>query len=163
VREKSVSIEHVKAYFKQFNRETDILEFDVSSATVSLAAEALGVMPERIAKTLSIKGKEKPIILVVAGDANVDNRKFKDFFKTKASMLKFEEVEPLTGHPVGGVCPFALKDNPKVYLDVSLKRFETVFPACGSPNSAIELSCNELEQYVPKFEWVDVCKSWKSE
>ena len=156
-----MSIDHVKAYFKQFNRESDVLEFDVSSATVSLAADALGVLPERIAKTLSIKGKENPIIVVVAGDANIDNRKFKDYFKTKASMLKFDEVETLTGHPVGGVCPFVLKDNPPVYLDVSLKRFETVFPACGSPNSAIELSCEELEKYIPKTEWVDVCKNWE--
>jgi len=156
-----MSIDRVKAYFKQFNRESDVLEFDVSSATVSLAADALGVLPERIAKTLSIKGKENPIIVVVAGDAHIDNRKFKDYFKTKASMLKFDEVETLTGHPVGGVCPFVLKDNPTVYLDVSLKRFETVFPACGSPNSAIELSCEELEKYVPKTEWVDVCKNWE--
>jgi len=156
-----MSINRVKAYFRQFDREADVLEFEVSSATVALAADALGVIPARIAKTISIKGKENPIIVVAAGDASIDNRKFKDQFKTKASMLKFEEVEAQTGHPVGGVCPFVLKGDPVVYLDVSLKRFETVFPACGSPNSAIELSCEELEKYVSKSEWVDVCKNWE--
>jgi prolyl-tRNA editing enzyme YbaK/EbsC (Cys-tRNA(Pro) deacylase) len=155
-----MSIKEVKAYFRTFGREEDVREFEVSSATVSLAAEALGVIPARIAKTISIKGKEGPIIVVVAGDASIDNRKFKDVFAVKASMLKFEEVEPLTGHPVGGVCPFALKNNPPVYLDVSLKRFETVFPACGSANSAIELTPEELTKYVNAPQWVDVCKNW---
>ncbi|MDK2866673.1 MAG: hypothetical protein PWP51_1949 [Clostridiales bacterium] len=158
-----MSIKEVKAYFKEFGRETDVLEFDVSSATVALAAEALGVIPARIAKTISIKGKEGPIIVVVAGDASIDNRKFKDEFAVKASMLKFEEVEPMTGHPVGGVCPFALKHNPPVFLDVSLKRFETVFPACGSANSAIELTPDELTQYVNEPKWVDVCKNWQQD
>ena len=155
-----MGIESVKTFFKTMGREGDIKEFEVSSATVALAADALGVAPERIAKTISIKGKDGPIIVVVAGDASIDNRKFKDKFSIKASMLKFEEVEPLTGHPVGGVCPFALRDNPPVYLDVSLRRFETVFPACGSSNSAIELRLDELESYVHQPEWVDVCKNW---
>lgn len=157
-----MGIESVRSYFKALGREEDIREFSVSSATVALAAEALGVEPERIAKTISIKSKDGgPIIVVAAGDASIDNRKFKDKFSIKASMLKYEEVEPLTGHPVGGVCPFALKDNPPVYLDVSLKRFATVFPACGSANSAIELTVDELENLVNEPEWVDVCKNWE--
>lgn len=154
-----MAIEKVREYFKKFGIENRIQEFDVSSATVLLAAEALRTEPCRIAKTLSFLLGEEPILIVAAGDAKVDNSKYKARFCTKAKMLRFEQVEELVGHPVGGVCPFALNENVKVYLDESLKRFETVFPACGSSNSAIEVTLPELEKYSDKFEgWVDVCK-----
>ena len=157
-----MSIERVRAYFRQLGREQDILEFPVSSATVELAAVAVGVEGARIAKSLSFKVNDLPIIIVAAGDAKVDNAKYKAQFHTKAKMLTHEEAHTLIGHDVGGVCPFALPEDVKVYLDVSLKRFETVFPAAGSDSSAIELTCEELERYSSNFqEWVDVCKGWQ--
>jgi len=158
-----MSIEKVRAYFRPLGIEERIREFDVSSATVELAAEAVGVEGARIAKSLSFKVEDKPIIIVAAGDAKVDNSKYKAQFHTKAKMLTREEAHTLIGHDVGGVCPFALPEEVKVYLDVSLKRFETIFPAAGSDNSAIELTCAELERYSSNFvEWVDVCKAWQA-
>ena len=157
-----MSIERVRAYFKELGREGDILEFPVSSATVELAAQAVGVIPARIAKTLSFLVDGKCVLIVAAGDAKVDNSKYKAQFHTKAKMLTHEEAHTLIGHDVGGVCSFALPENVKVYLDVSMQRFETVFPAAGSSNSAIELTCGELEKYSSNFvEWVDVCKAWR--
>ena len=153
-----MAIEKVRACFKEYGIEDRILEFDVSSATVELAAAALGCAPKRIAKTLSFMVKDTPILIVAAGDAKIDNPKYKAKFQTKAKMLEFEQVEELVGHAVGGVCPFAIKEGVEVYLDESLKRFKTVFPACGSANSAIELSLEELEKYSGYSEWVDVCK-----
>lgn len=138
--------------------EDRVLEFDVSSATVELAAQALQCEGCRIAKTLSFHVGDKVVLIVSAGDAKIDNKKYKAQFGKKAKMLSYEETEPLIGHPVGGVCPFAVNDGVKVYLDESLKRFETVFPACGSANSAIELTIPELEQYSNADGWVDVCK-----
>lgn len=153
-----MAIENVKAYFRQYGMEDKVLEFTVSSATVELAAEALHCEPRRIAKTLSFLVADHPILIVAAGDAKVDNHKFKERFATKAKMLSPDQVEELVGHAVGGVCPFAVKDDVTVYLDVSLRRFETVFPACGSANSAIELTIPQLERYSGYLEWVDVCK-----
>ena len=153
-----MSIEKVRAYFEPYGMSSRILEMELSSATVELAALAGGVEGARIAKTLSFMTKEGPMLIVVAGDAKVDNKKYKQRFGEKASMLKFEVVEELVGHAVGGVCPFAVNEGVKVYLDESLKRFTTVFPACGSSNSAIELTLPELEQYSGFVEWVDVCK-----
>ena len=159
-----MSIEKVRAYFRPLGLEERIREFDVSSATVELAAQAVGVEAARIAKTLSFKVDDRPILIVAAGDAKVDNGKYKAQFHTKAKMLTHEEAHTLIGHDVGGVCPFALPENVKVYLDVSLKRFETVFPAAGSDNSAVEMTCEELEKYSSNFvEWVDVCKGWRPE
>ena len=159
-----MSIQKVREYFTQFGIESRIREFDVSSATVDLAAIAVGVEGARIAKSLSFKVDDQPIIIVVAGDAKVDNSAYKKYFHTKAKMLTHEEAHELIGHDVGGVCSFALPENVKVYLDVSMKRFETVFPAAGSSNSAIELTCEELEKYSSNFgEWVDVCKAWRPE
>ena len=159
-----MSIEKVRAYFRPLGIEGRILEFPVSSATVELAAAAVGVEGARIAKSLSFKIEDKPVIIVAAGDAKVDNGKYKAQFHTKAKMLTHEEAHSLIGHDVGGVCPFALPEDVKVYLDVSLKRFGTVFPAAGSDNSAIELTCEELERYSSNFQqWVDVCKAWQSE
>ena len=159
-----MSIEKVRAYFKPLGIEGRIREFDVSSATVELAAVAVGVEGARIAKSLSFKVEDKPIIVVVAGDAKVDNSRYKAQFHTKAKMLTHEEAHELIGHDVGGVCPFALPEDVKVYLDVSLKRFGTVFPAAGSSNSAVEMACDELERYASNFvEWVDVCKGWRPE
>lgn len=156
-----MSIERVREYFAQYNMQDRIQEFAVSSATVELAAEALHTDAKRIAKTLSFMVEDKPILIVAAGDAKIDNPKFKAQFHTKAKMLGFDEVEPLVGHAVGGVCPFGVRDGVEVYLDISLKRFETVFPACGSANSAIELSIPELEQYSGFASWIDVCKAWE--
>ena len=153
-----MSIEKVREYFKKNNMENRIKEFEVSSATVELAAKAVNCEPARIAKTLSFKIDEKPILIVVAGDAKIDNHKYKERYGKKAKMLTHEEVLNLIGHPVGGVCPFAIKDGVKVYLDESLKRFKTIYPACGSSNSAIELSIEELEKYSNYSSWVDVCK-----
>lgn len=158
-----MSIEKVREYFRAFGIEEKILEFEVSSATVELAAAALGVEGKRIAKTLSFMVNEKPILIVAAGDARIANPKYKAKFGTKAAMLSFEDAEKLIGHAVGGVCPFAVNGGVTVYLDESLKRFETVFPACGSSNSAIELSIPELEKYSGFSEWVDVCKDWEQE
>ena len=158
-----MSIQKVRAYMEPLGIADRIREFDVSSATVELAAVAVGVEGTRIAKSLSFKVNEEPIIIVAAGDAKVDNAKYKAQFHTKAKMLTHEEAHTLIGHDVGGVCPFALPENVKVYLDVSLKRFETVFPAAGSDSSAIELTCEELERYSSNFQaWVDVCKGWQA-
>lgn len=154
-----MSIEKVRKYFNEKGIADRIREFDVSSATVSLAAEALHCEESRIAKTLSFHLGEKVILIVAAGDTKVDNAKYKAQFGAKAKMLSFDEAEDLIGHAVGGVCPFAVNDGVETYLDVSLKRFETVFPACGSSNSAIELSLNELEEYSMCKAWVDVCKT----
>ena len=156
-----MSIEAVKAYFQTQNMEGRVREFSVSSATVELAASALGCEGKRIAKTLSFLVEGAPLLVVAAGDARIDNGKFKTFFHTKARMLTPEEVEQLVGHRVGGVCPFGVKEGVKTYLDVSLRRFETVFPACGSSNSAIELTLPELEQHSHAIAWVDVCKNWE--
>ena len=153
-----MAIEKVRAFFRQYGLEERIQEFDVSSATVELAAQALRCEPCRIAKSLSFLVDGKAILVVAAGDARIDNAKFKAKFQTKAKMLSPADAESLIGHAVGGVCPFAVNDGVKVYLDESLKRFATVFPACGSSNSAIELSLPELEQYSAFVEWVDVCK-----
>jgi prolyl-tRNA editing enzyme YbaK/EbsC (Cys-tRNA(Pro) deacylase) len=153
-----MAIEKVKEYFAKYGIEDRVLEFDVSSATVELAAQAVGCEPGRIAKTLSFQVKEAPILIVTAGDVKIDNHKYKTRFGAKAKMLTPEEAERLIGHAVGGVCPFALNDGVTVYLDESLKRFETVFPACGSSNSAIELTMEELERYSGFLAWVDVCK-----
>ena len=159
-----MSIQKVREYFKQFGIEDRIREFDVSSATVELAAVAVGVEGARIAKSMSFKVGEEPIIIVVAGDAKVDNSRYKAQFHTKAKMLTHEEAHELIGHDVGGVCPFALPEDVKVYLDVSMKRFETVFPAAGSSNSAVAMTCDELERYASNFAaWVDVCKGWRPE
>ena len=151
-----MAIEKVKEYFKQYNMEDKVIEFDVSSATVSDAAKALNTEEQRIAKTLSLRTKDGIILIVLAGDAKISTSKYKATFHEKAHMLGFDEVIELTGHPVGGVCPFAIKDGIKVYLDESLKRFKTVFPACGSTNSAIELTIDELEKYSNNTSWVDV-------
>ena len=156
-----MSIQRVKDYFRTLGLEDRVLEFDVSSATVDLAAQALGCQPCRIAKTLSFLVDGHAILIVAAGDAKVDNPKYKAQFGTKAKMLTPQEAEELVGHAVGGVCPFAVNQGVTVYLDQSLKRFETVFPACGSGNSAIELSIPELEQYSGYTAWVDVCKGWQ--
>ncbi len=156
-----MAIERVKEYFRQYGMEDRIIEFSVSSATVELAAEAVGCEPCRIAKTLSFLLNGKPILIVTAGDARVDNRKYKTKFQAKARMLTPDEAETLVGHAVGGVCPFGIKEGVTVYLDVSLKRFTTVFPACGSANSAIELTIPEMEKYSNFAEWVDVCSDWE--
>ncbi len=153
-----MAIEKVREYFKKWNMEDRILEFDVSSATVELAAQALHCEGARIAKTLSFHVGDQAILIVTAGDTKIDNAKYKATFGTKAKMLSFEEVESLIGHGVGGVCPFGIKEGVKVYLDESMKRFQTVFPACGSANSAIELTIPEMEQYSEYEKWVDVCK-----
>lgn len=156
-----MSIGRVRAYFRSYGIEDRIQELDHSSATVILAAEALGTEPCRIAKTLSFLVNGSPILIVAAGDARINNAKYKAFFGTKAKMLSPEEAVELVGHAVGGVCPFAVKAGVTVYLDQSLRRFSTVFPACGSANSAIELTIPELEQYSGCKEWVDVCKGWQ--
>lgn len=153
-----MAIERVRAYFEQFGIADRIKEFHESSATVELAAHALCTEPCRIAKTLSFMLGDKAILIVTAGDAKIDNHKYKSFFGAKAKMLKPEEVNDLIGHGIGGVCPFGINDGVTVYLDESLKRFETVFPACGSSNSAIELTIPELEKYSNFVEWIDVCK-----
>ena len=153
-----MSIEKGRAYFRQFGMEDRVLEFNVSSATVELAALALGVEGARIAKTLSFKKGDSCILILAAGDARIDNHKFKDKFHMKAKMPAPDEVLTIVGHPVGGVCPFGINDGIDVYLDESLKRYETVFPAVGSGNSAIELNLDELYKYSNAVEWIDVCK-----
>lgn len=156
-----MAIEKVREYFRQYGMENRIREFEVSSATVELAAEALHCEPCRIAKTLSFSVNGQPILIVAAGDAKIDNPKYKAQFHTKAKMLSAEETEMVIGHAVGGVCPFAVNADVTVYLDESLKRFETVFPACGSSNSAIELTIAELEKYSSFAAWIGVCKGWQ--
>ena len=154
-----MSIEKGRAYFRSLGIEDKVMEFDVSSATVELAAQALGVEGARIAKTLSFKTQDEGCMLILAaGDARIDNRKFKDKFHLKAKMLTADEVLEMVGHPVGGVCPFGINEGIPVYLDESLKRFMTVFPAVGSGNSAIELNLDELYEYSKALEWIDVCK-----
>lgn len=156
-----MSFESVKAHFKQWNRDREVMEFNQLIATVEQAAETIGVQPARIAKTLSFRGEEEKAILVVAaGDAKIDNKKFRHQFGFKARMLTPEEVIEQTGHMIGGVCPFGLIKELDVFLDISMKRFETLYPACGSKNSAIELTLNELFEYSYARDWVDVCKSW---
>ena len=154
-----MSIEKVREYFTQFGIENRIRQFDVSSATVELAAAALGCEGCRIAKTLSFSVNGSPVLIVAAGDVKIDNPKYKAQFGAKAKMLSPDEAETLIGHAVGGVCPFAVNEGVSVYLDVSLKRFDTVFPACGSSNSAIELTVTELEKYSGSLGWIDVCKT----
>ena len=154
-----MSIERVRAYFRERNMEDRVQEFEVSSATVELAAQALNVKGQRIAKTLSFHVDDHVVLIVAAGDAKIANPKYKAQFHTKAKMLSHEEAETLIGHAVGGVCPFAVNEGVDVYLDESLKRFATVFPACGSSNRAIELTIPELEANCDHFQgWVDVCK-----
>jgi prolyl-tRNA editing enzyme YbaK/EbsC (Cys-tRNA(Pro) deacylase) len=158
-----MSIEKVREYFRKFDMEDKIMEFEVSSASVLLAAEALNCEPERIAKTLSFMVNDRCILVLAAGDAKIDNSKYKLKFGTKAKMLPPEEALDMVGHAVGGICPFGINDNIAVYLDISLKRFATVFPACGSSNSAIELTIPELERFSNFEEWIDVCKDLLSE
>ena len=160
-----MSVEKVRAYLEGYGVADRMREFEVSSATVELAAVAVGVEGARIAKTLSFKVGEDPILIVAAGDAKIDNSKYKHYFHAKAKMLTPEEAVECIGHAVGGVCPFALPEDVKTYLDVSLQRFETVFPAVGSAASAIELTCQELERCCGAnfVEWVDVCKGWQEE
>jgi len=154
-----MGIEKVKAYFKQYEMEDQIMEFETSSATVALAAEAIGCAADKIAKTLAFKKDEGCVLVVAAGEARVDNRKFKETFMTKAKMLSPDEVLHFTGHEVGGVCPFAIEhEGVKVYIDVSLKAYEKVYPACGSSDSAIELTVDELHTYGKALDFVDVCK-----
>jgi prolyl-tRNA editing enzyme YbaK/EbsC (Cys-tRNA(Pro) deacylase) len=155
-----MAINKVKEYFGKFGMEDRVLEFDQSSATVELAAQALNCEAKRIAKTLSFKMNDKAILIVTAGDARIDNRKYKERFGAKAVMLDYSEAEAIIGHAVGGICPFAVNDGVDVYLDISLKRFQTVFPACGSSNSAIELTIAELERFSRSSSWIDVCKDW---
>ena len=157
-----MSIERVRAFMREKNMEEKILEFDVSSATVELAAQAVGCEPARIAKTLSFMVDGHAILIVAAGDAKVDNSKFKAQFHTKAKMLTPDEAVEMIGHAVGGVCPFAVNEGVEVYLDESLRRFETVFPAAGSSNSAIELTMDELEG-LSGGAWIDLCKAWQVE
>ena len=153
-----MSLNKVKEYFKKYNIDNRIIELPTSSATVKEAAESLNTEECRIAKTLSFIVDSKPILIVTAGDTKIDNTKYKSIFHTKAKMIPAENVNDLIGHNIGGVCPFAINDNVTVYLDESLKRFETVYPACGSSNSAIELTIKELEKYSNYNCWIDVCK-----
>ena len=153
-----MSIEKAKEYLKQFNKDKDVIELQDSTATVELAAKALGVIPARIAKTLSFKTDEGCVLIVTAGDTKIDNKKYKNYFRTKTKMLTPDEVVEYIGHAIGGVCPFGVKENVRIYCDVSLQRFATVFPACGSANSAIELTCDELFNIAKAQEWVDICK-----
>lgn len=156
-----MSVERVKNYLAQYRLEDRVKEFDVSSATVELAAQALQVEAARIAKSISLKMDDGCIIVVAAGDAKVDNAKFKAEFAMKAKMLVPDEVEPLTGYQIGGVCPFDNPDCAKVYCDISLKRFQEVFPAAGSSNSCVKLTCDELFTVSKSIKWVDVCKNWQ--
>ena len=156
-----MSLERVKAYFEKEGLQDHIKEFDVSSATVELAAAAIGCEPTRIAKTLSFAFGDGAVLIVASGDAKIDNSKYKAQFHTKASMLPAPLVEELVGHSVGGVCPFCIHEGVPVYLDVSLRRFPSVYPACGSSNSVIHLTLEELEHHSGSLGWVDVCKNWE--
>ena len=158
-----MAIEKVREYFASVGMEDRVLEFADSSATVELAAEQVGCEPARIAKTLSFGAAEGCILVVAAGDARVDNKRFREEFGIKPKMLPFEQVEELTGHAVGGVCPFAVADGAAVYLDKSLQRFDVVYPAAGSSNSAVRLTLAELENHTGFVRWVDACKSWRPE
>jgi len=153
-----MAVERVREFFSRYGMEDKIKEFDVSSATVELAASALGCEAKRIAKTLSFMVNGQAVLIVTAGDVRIDNAKYKAQFGTKAKMLTPDEVVILVGYPVGGVCPFAVNDGVAVYLDESLRRFDTVFPACGSANSCVELSMSEIERLSDYQGWVDVCK-----
>ncbi len=153
-----MSLQKAKAYLEQYDLENAVMEFDVSSATVAQAAQAIGCKEQEIAKTLSFIVDGKAILIVTSGDAKVDNSKYKATFHTKAKMIPFDMVEPMVGHAVGGVCPFGIHDDVTVYLDVSLKRFETIYPACGSANSAVKLTVARLEEIVNNAQWIDVCK-----
>lgn len=157
-----MAIEKVHNYFKEFNMEDKILTLEASTATVQQAADTLGCEPERIAKSLSFNVNDRTILIVAAGDAKIDNAKFKAQFTVKPKMLKADEVEEKIGHAIGGVCPFAVNDDVEIYLDESLTRFDTVFPACGSSNSAIELTIAQLEKYSNNINWINVCKSWEA-
>lgn len=156
-----MSVETVKKFFEQYKMADRIMEMEQSSATVELAAAAVGCEPERIAKSISLLLEDKPIIIVVSGEAKIDNKKYKEQFHAKAKMIPYDEVERYIGHAPGGVCPFGIKPEVTVYLDESLKRFQRVYPAAGSSNSAIELSLEELEKYAASAGWVDVCKGWQ--
>ncbi|MCI8271638.1 MAG: YbaK/EbsC family protein [Erysipelotrichaceae bacterium] len=156
-----MSLHIVQEYLKPYAKDSQIIELSQSSATVELAAQALGIQEGRIAKTLSLWVKDHAVVIVCAGDCRIDNRAFKEVFKTKPKMLKAEEVERYTNHTIGGVCPFSIPKTTDIYFDKSLKRFESVYPACGSANSAIELTIDELENIVPFLSWIDVCKGWK--
>lgn len=153
-----MSLQKAKEYLKNFNKDKDIIQLEESTATVDLAAKALGVIPARIAKTLSFKTDTGCVLIVTAGDTKIDNKKYKNFFAQKAKMLSPEEVIEYIGHAIGGVCPFGVKENIDIYCDVSLQRFSTVFPACGSANSAIELTCEELFNISKAKDWIDICK-----
>lgn len=153
-----MGLQEVKEYFGKFGREKDILEFTESSSTVELAAKAIGTTNERIAKTMALWVDESPILILCAGDARIDNHKYKEYFKNKAKMLTPDELIEYIGHPMGGVCPFGVKSGITVYLDISLKRFDYVYPACGSGNSAIKLTISEIEEFSNYKEWIDVCK-----
>lgn len=157
-----MSYDKVKQYFDQIGLEQRVKNLERSSATVELAAQAIGCEPKQIAKTMSFLLDEKAILIVTAGDARVDNKKYKAFFHQKAKMIPGEQVEDYIGHAPGGVCPFAIKPDVVVYLDESLKRFEIVYPAAGSGHSAVELSINELEKYSGSIGWIDVCKDWQA-
>jgi len=154
-----MGIEQVREFLKSWGKDKEIIEFDVSSATVDLAARALNTKPERIAKTLSFQKGDVPILIVTAGNMKIDNRKYKIEYGCKAHMLAADEVRERIGHEVGGVCPFGVKENVEIYLDVSLKNYDVIYPACGSSNSAIKLNSKELEEMVKPLKWVDVCKS----
>lgn len=158
-----MAIERVREYFSKFGMEDRIQELEQSSATVEFAAQALGCKPERIAKTLSFMVSGKPVLILLAGDAKVSNPKFRETFHEKARMLTPQQAEELIGHAVGGVCPFGINEGVDVYLDESLRRFDTVYPACGSANSAIQMTLDELEKYSGSKSWVDVGKGWQSE
>lgn len=153
-----MSFENAKLHLERMGFQDRIKEFNVSSATVLLAASAVGCEPSNIAKTMSFKIENKAILIVAAGDTKIDNQKFKAEFHTKAKMLTPDEVKDYIGHEIGGVCPFGVKDGVDIYFDKSLTRFDFIYPACGSSNSAVKLSCEELEKIVGKFKWIDVCK-----
>lgn len=155
-----MSIEAARKHLMKWNAHNRIMEFDTSSATVELAALAVNCEPERIAKTLAFKVGERPVLIVTAGDAKISNSRFKEKFKSKPKMLTPDELPQLIGHEMGGVCPFGVKEDVDIFLDISLRRFNTVFPACGSSNSAIEVTLDELEEFSQFKEWIDVCKDW---
>lgn len=156
-----MSLELAKQQLTQFGLADRIMQFTVSSATVELAAQAVGCEPAHIAKSLTFEGKDETILIVTAGDAKIDNQKFKAQFGRKAKMLSADEVEQRVGHGVGGVCPFGVQEGVKIYTDISLKRFQTVYPAAGTPASAVRLTCDELFQAAKSQDWIDVCKGWQ--
>jgi prolyl-tRNA editing enzyme YbaK/EbsC (Cys-tRNA(Pro) deacylase) len=158
-----MSLERAKRYLQQWDKDSQIKELDVSSATVELAAKALGIEEARIAKTLAFMIHESAVLIVAAGDTKIDNKKYRAVFGTKARMIEKDLVEKYIGHAIGGVCPFGINDEVQVYLDVSLKRFATVYPACGSSNSAIEMTCKELEEIGRAEKWIDVCTTGASD